>query len=44
VSGFPKLKSGYNIENILKGQIGDDAYFIASHVDDWNGNGFSDQA
>jgi hypothetical protein len=39
VSGFPKAKNGqYNIENILKGQIGDDAYFIARHIDDWNNN------
>ncbi len=38
VSGFPKQKSGYNIDNILKGQIGDDAYFIARHVDDWSNN------
>lgn len=39
VSGFPKAKNGqYNIDNILKGQIGDDAYFIARHVDDWNNN------
>ena len=38
VSGFPKQKSGYNIDNILKGQIGDDAYFIARHVDDWSVN------
>ena len=39
VSGFPKSKNGqYNIENILKGQIGDDAYFITRHVDDWNNN------
>ena len=36
VSGFPKQKTGYNIDNILKGQIGEDAYFIARHVDDWN--------
>ena len=36
VSGFPKQKSGYNIDNILKGQIGDDAYFIARHIDDWS--------
>ena len=35
MSGFPKAKSGYNIDNILKGQIGDDAYFVARHVDDW---------
>ena len=40
VSGFPKAKNGrYNIETILNGQIGDDAYFITSHVDDWNNNG-----
>lgn len=39
VSGFPKSKNGqYNIDNILKGQIGDDAYFIARHLDDWNNN------
>lgn len=39
VSGFPKSKNGqYSIENILKGQIGDDAYFITRHVDDWNNN------
>ncbi len=38
VSGFPKQKSGYNIDNILDGQIGDDAYFVARHVDDWNNN------
>ena len=36
VSGFPKAKSGYNIDNILKGQIGDDAYFVARHLDDWS--------
>ncbi len=36
VSGFPKQKTGYNIDNILKGQIGDDAYFVARHVDDWS--------
>lgn len=41
VSGFPKQKAGYNIDNILKGQIGDDAYFIARHVDDWTPNGGS---
>lgn len=35
VSGFPKPGSNYNIDNILKGQIGDDAYFVARHVDDW---------
>lgn len=40
VSGFPKAKNGqYNIESILNGQIGDDAYFITRHVDDWNNNG-----
>ena len=39
VSGFPKSKNGqYSIESILKGQIGDDAYFITRHVDDWNNN------
>eukprot|EP00095_Tigriopus_kingsejongensis_P002543 maker-scaffold344_size201325-snap-gene-1.25 protein:Tk02543 transcript:maker-scaffold344_size201325-snap-gene-1.25-mRNA-1 annotation:"phosphatase ptc7 homolog" len=38
VSGFPKQKTGYNIDNILKGQIGEDAYFVARHVDDWNNN------
>lgn len=36
VSGFPKPGSHYNIENILKGQIGDDAYFVARHVDEWS--------
>lgn len=37
VSGFPKPGyTGYNIENILKGQIGDDAYFVARHVDEWS--------
>merc|ERR1711884_415958 len=25
-----------NIDHILKGQIGDDAYFIARHLDDWS--------
>jgi len=36
VSGFPKPGyNGYNIDNILKGQIGDDAYFVARHVDEW---------
>jgi len=25
----------YSIDNIIKGQIGDDAYFVARHVDDW---------
>lgn len=44
VSGFPKTKNGqFNIENILKGQIGDDAYFIARHVDDWNNNELKEQ-
>ncbi|XP_059099105.1 protein phosphatase PTC7 homolog isoform X2 [Tigriopus californicus] len=38
VSGFPKQKTGYNIDHILKGQIGEDAYFVARHVDDWNNN------
>ena len=40
VSGFPKTPTGsgaaYNIDHILKGQIGDDAYFIARHLDDWS--------
>ena len=36
VSGFPKPGSHYNIDNILKGQIGDDAYFVARHVDEWS--------
>jgi len=36
VSGFPKASAAYNIDHILKGQIGDDAYFIARHLDDWN--------
>ena len=36
VSGFPKPGSSYNIDHILKGQIGDDAYFIARHVDEWS--------
>ena len=36
VSGFPKPGSSYNIDNILKGQIGDDAYFVARHVDEWS--------
>ena len=42
VSGFPKPGSSYNIENILKGQIGDDAYFVARHVDEWSNNDFAD--
>ena len=36
VSGFSKPGSNYNIDNILRGQIGDDAYFIARHVDEWS--------
>jgi len=44
VSGFPKPGSSYNIENILKGQIGDDAYFVARHVDEWSKNDFTDSA
>jgi len=40
VSGFPKPGSNYNIDNILKGQIGDDAYFVARHVDEWNTSDF----
>jgi len=36
VSGFPKASAAYNIDHILKGQIGDDAYFIARHLDDWS--------
>ena len=39
-SGFPKPGSNYNIDNILKGQIGDDAYFIARHVDEWSTSDF----
>jgi len=35
ISGFPKPGSSFNIDNILKGQIGDDAYFVARHVDEW---------
>ncbi len=43
VSGFPKEKAGgYNIENILKGQIGDDAYFVARHIDDWTSGSDAD--
>merc|ERR1711997_483798 len=41
VSGFPKTKGSYNIDHILKGQIGDDAYFTARHVDDWTNGGTS---
>lgn len=40
VSGFSKPGSNYNIDNILKGQIGDDAYFIARHVDEWSHSDF----
>ena len=40
VSGFPKPGSNYNIDNILKGQIGDDAYFVTRHVDDWSNSDF----
>ena len=36
MSGFPKPGISYNIDNIIKGQIGDDAYFIARHVDEWS--------
>ena len=39
VSGFPKSQDTFNIDHILKGQIGEDAYFIARHVDDWSDNG-----
>jgi len=39
VSGFPKSQGSYNIDHILKGQIGDDAYFTARHVDDWTNSG-----
>jgi len=35
VSGFPKPGVQYNIDNILAGQIGDDAYFVCRHVDEW---------
>jgi len=31
----PSQPAHYSIDNILKGQIGDDAYFVATHVDDW---------
>ena len=40
VSGFSKPGSNYNIDNILRGQIGDDAYFIARHVDEWSQSDF----
>jgi len=43
VSGFPKPGSAYNIENILKGQIGDDAYFVARHVDHWTSSDFDEE-
>ena len=42
VSGFPKPGSAYNIDNILKGQIGDDAYFVARHVDQWTTSEFGE--
>jgi len=35
VSGFPKPGTIFNIETILRGQIGDDAFFMARHQDDW---------
>ena len=38
ISGFPKQSNGYNIDHILKGQIGDDAYFVTRHIDDWDTN------
>jgi len=41
VSGFPKSQGSYNIDHILKGQIGDDAYFTARHVDDWTNSSTS---
>lgn len=44
VSGFPKPGSAYNIENILKGQIGDDAYFVARHVDHWSSTEFGEDS
>jgi len=44
VSGFPKPGyNGYNIDNILKGQIGDDAYFVARHVDEWSNSDFREE-
>jgi len=44
VSGFPKPGyNGYNIDNILKGQIGDDAYFVARHVDEWSTSDFREE-
>jgi protein phosphatase PTC7 len=42
VSGFPKPGIPFNIDNILKGQIGDDAYFVARHIDQWNSSEFDD--
>jgi len=35
VSGFPKPGTIFNIDTILRGQIGDDAFFMARHQDDW---------
>jgi len=35
VSGFPKPGLLFNIDTILRGQIGDDAFFMARHQDDW---------
>jgi len=44
ISGFPKPGyTGYNIDNILKGQIGDDAYFVARHVDEWSKDDFREE-
>jgi len=37
VSGFPKPGIKFNIDTILRGQIGDDAFFMARHQDDWDG-------
>ncbi len=42
MSGFPKPGGHYNIDNIIKGQIGDDAYFVARHVDEWSTSLLSD--
>ncbi|XP_040568023.1 protein phosphatase PTC7 homolog [Lepeophtheirus salmonis] len=36
VSGFPKLSNAYDIDHIINGQIGDDAYFVTRHLDDWD--------
>lgn len=44
VSGFPKPGSHYSIDNIIKGQIGDDAYFVARHVDEWSTSLLSDMS